>query len=249
MDKPNAINPLAKFLILIVLSVMVFQISDPAYMVLFVAVVIVAKVLTDARSTLTKGVMWFAFAIFLAQVIFNHSGDIAITILFLDVNWGGIVTGVLIAGRFLALITMSWIFVATTRASDFSSALISSGMPYRFAYLPALAMRFVPVFQVELSAVRDAQVTRGLRLDKSIKGIVRAARYTTMPMLISAMSKVNTLAASMTGRGFGAYPKRTLLKPLRMTMWDILLVISSIALAVAIIYFSRCYEIDSLVHI
>ncbi len=249
MGRPHAVNPLAKFLTLIVLSVMVFQISDPAYMVMFVAVVILAKVFTNARSTFTKGVMWFAFAIFLAQVIFNHSGEVALRILFLDVNWGGIETGVLIAGRFMALITMSWIFVATTRASDFSSALISSGAPYRFAYLPALAMRFVPVFQMELSAVREAQVTRGMKLDKSIKGIFRAARYTTMPMLISAMSKVNTLAASMTGRGFGAYPKRTLLKPLRMTAWDILLVISTIALAIAIIYFSRCYEIDSIIHI
>lgn len=239
-DVAARLNPITKALLLVMCSVLVLLISDPIHMLVFVACVMVAKERYRARGVMTKGITVFAATIFLAQVIFNHSGEGIADWYVFEVTTGGVYDGVTIAGKFLSLIMMSWVFVATTTPSELSSALISARFPYRYAFLPALSMRFVPVFRFELATVREAQVIRGLRLDKSLRGLIRSARYTTMPMLMTAMSKVNSVAASMTGRGFGMFPTRTQLKPLAMTRYDFaFLAVSSLMVSLAYIV-TRC---------
>lgn len=239
----HGLNPISKVALLVMLSVLVILLTDPAHMVIFVCCVFVVKQWYGARGVVTKGITLFAFTIFLAQVIFNHSGTVVAEYSVLSVTTGGLKDGVSIAGKFLSLIMMSWVFVATTTAYELSSALSTARFPYRYAFLPALAMRFVPVFRFELGTVREAQTTRGLKLDASLKGIVRSARYTTIPMLMTAMARVNSIAASMTGRGFGMSRTRTLLKPVHFTRWDLAFVIASSSLTVVAYLVSRCPEL------
>ncbi len=234
------LNPITKALLLVMCSVLVLLISDPVHMTAFAVLVLVAKERFGARGVMTKGIAMFAGTIFLAQVVFNHSGDGVASWYVFEVTTGGIADGLTIAGKFLSLIMMSWIFVATTTPAELSSALTTAGFPYRYAFLPALSMRFVPVFRFELATVREAQVTRGLRLDRSLRGIVRSARYTTMPMLMTAMSRVNSVAASMSGRGFGMYATRTQLKPTQMTAHDIAFLAASAAALALAFFVARC---------
>ena len=237
------LNPIAKLLTLVMLSVMVVMISSPAAMVVFVVIVLSAKQYFGTRGIFAKGVMGFALAIFLAQIAFNHSGEEIFSVSFLRITAGGIDSGIAIAGKFLSLIMMSWIFVATTKPNALSSALISSGVPYRYGYLPALAMRFVPVFEMELNSVREAQIVGGLRLDKSVRGLIRSAKYTVLPMFFTAMFKVNSLAASMTGRGFGAHPKRTLLQPSRVTTWDAAFMIFTLTTVTCVVFLENYLDL------
>ncbi len=239
-------NPVSKIVMLVIASILVIMISTPVVMVGMVVAVMVAKQHFRARGIFTKGVVGFAFAIFAAQILFNHSGETVLSTTLLSITEGGISSGVTIAGKFLCLIMMSWMLVGTTRASELSASLMSVGVPYRYAYLPALAMRFVPIFQFELNSVREAQTVRGLRLDRSLKGLVRSARYTALPMFFSAMFKVNALAASMTGRGFGSHPERTLLHPSRPSMADAAAALAMSGLAVAIVLVDRCVSTGQL---
>jgi len=240
----TGLNPVAKMLLLISFSVLVLLMGDVVYLLLLVGTIIALKHILRARSALSKTVFGFSIAIFLTQVLFNHAGEEIASLGPLEVTAGGVTTGVLIAAKFLALISMSWIFVATTMATDLSAALTSSGFPYRYAFLPALSMRFVPVFQLEYSVVRDSQAVRGLRLERSLRGIIRSARYTMRPMLFLAMSKVNSLASSMTGRGFGAHPTRTLLKPMRPSARDAAVVAAGILVACAIFISERVLPLE-----
>jgi len=228
------LNPVAKLLLLISFSVLVLLMGDVVYLLVLVVVVLALKQVFKARSVLSKTVFGFSIAIFLAQALFNHAGNELASLGPLEITTGGVTTGLLIAAKFLCLISMSWLFIATTRPADLSAALISSGFPYRYAFLPALSMRFVPVFQFEYSVVRDSQAVRGLRLEKTLRGIIRSVRYTMTPMLFLAMSRVNHLAASMTGRGFGAYPTRTLMRPMRPSAKDAVIVAAGMALACAV---------------
>jgi energy-coupling factor transporter transmembrane protein EcfT len=239
----RTINPLAKLLLLITLSVLVLLVHQLVFVVVMATGAIISILWYRVTNSFTRGAMAFALAIFVAQVLFNHTGDTLLNISVTRVTIGGVESGLTIAGKFVVLIGMSWVFVATTRSSELSSALISTGIPYRYAYLPSLAMHFVPTFQFELGTVREAQVTRGLRLDRSLRGLIRSVKYTTTPMLLSAMSKVNSLAASMTGRGFGAFRTRTLLNPLRMTAVDAVVVIGAIIAAAIVILIDRRVEI------
>ena len=239
------LNPVSKLSILITMSVLVLLTGSPYLMLFMVAFVLAVKQYFGTKGRFSKGVLGFAVAIFIAQILFNRSGEQVASLWIFAVTTGGISSGVAISGKFLCLIMMSWVFVATTKPSEFSSSLIGAKVPYRFAYLPALAMRFVPIFEMELSSVREAQVVRGLRLDGSLKGLIRSARYTVLPMFFLAMHKVNSLAASMTGRGFGASNKRTQLHPWNLSLWDIAVMASAVAMAVSLLLLDRCQAIPS----
>jgi energy-coupling factor transport system permease protein len=224
---------------------MVFLISDPIFMIVIVALVLVLKQIYVTRSMVVRGIIVFAVFIFIAQIIFNRSGEELYQLWILKVSEGGISSGIMFAGRFLSLVAMSWVFVVTTTASGLSSALTSAGIPYRYAYLPGLAMRFVPTFQFELASVREAQVTRGLKLQKGLRGLIRSVKYTLTPMLVLAVSKVNSLASSMTGRGFGAYPKRTMLEPNRMGAWDIATIAAAALLVMVVAASDRMMDLSA----
>jgi len=236
-NRPSRMNPVTKLAVLVSLSVVVLLLSSEAYVLIFlIAALIAERIFGGGRRAIVRGATMFAIAIFVAQVLFNHSGEELARLWIIGVTTGGIAWGIIIAGKFLTLITMSKTFVSTTRASDLSAALTSAGLSNRAAFMPALAMRYVPVFQLELATVREAQATRGMRLDKSIRGIIRSVRYTTLPMLYVALSKVNTLASSMVGRGFGAFRTRTLLRAWRMTSWDVAVAVVVIALGVVLFF-------------
>lgn len=241
----HGLNPVSKLGMLITMSVLVLLTSSPFTMLLIVISVLAAKQWFGTKGRFTKGVMGFALAIFIAQIMFNRTGDELASLWMVSVTTGGVNSGVTIAGKFLSLIMMSWIFVATTKPSEFSSSLIGVKVPYRYAYLPALAMRFVPIFELELSSVREAQVVRGLKLDRSLKGLIRSARYTVLPMFFSAMYKVNSLAASMTGRGFGASGERTQLHPKNLSGWDMAVMMATVVMAALLFLVDRCHGMPS----
>jgi energy-coupling factor transport system permease protein len=236
-------NPLAKLIVLVVFSVMVFLITEPIFMIAIVATALCVKQIYVRRSIVARGIILFALAIFLAQIIFNHSGEDIFKVSVLRITMGGVSSGIMFAGRFLSLLAMSWVFVVTTTTSSLSSALTSAGLPYRYAFLPALAMRFVPTFQFELTSVREAQVTRGLKLGKGLRGLIRSVKYTLTPMLVLAVSKVNALASSMTGRGFGAFPKRTMLEPNPMRARDAALVLGALCMAAVVVILDRSLDL------
>ena len=243
VTRGRSTNPLAKLVMLVMFSVMIFLITEPLFMIVIVAIVLCLKQIYVNRSLVARGILMFALTIFLAQIIFNHSGREVFEVSILRVTAGGVSSGIMFAGRFLSLLAISWVFVVTTTASSLSSALTSAGVPYRYAFLPALAMRFVPTFQFELTSVRDAQVTRGLKLGKGLAGLLRSVKYTLTPMLVLAISKVNALASSMTGRGFGAFPKRTMLAPNVMGARDAAFVLGALVLAIIVVVFDRSLDL------
>ena len=238
---PEKINPVVKLIALILGAGMVFLIDSVFMLFCFVIVLISLKLIYDIKGRFGKGIVALVIAIFLAQIIFVPKGKVIAEIWVFNLTSGSILTGFLIAGRFFSLITMSWIFVGTTEPKYLASGLANIGVPYRYSFLLILAMRFAPIFQFELSNVQEAQKIRGLKIDKGLKGLIKSIRYTTLPLLFSALSKVNTLASSMEGRGFGAYKEKTFLHPVKFTLWDAVLTALLILFSFEIFWINHYY--------
>jgi energy-coupling factor transport system permease protein len=69
--------------------------------------------------------------------------------------------------------------------------------------------------------VYNAQLARGVRYDvRSPSRFLVLARQFVLPLLVSALGKVDALAVSMEGRCFGKYPTRTFLREVRATWLD-----------------------------
>ncbi len=235
----DKINPVVKLIALVIGAVMVFLVDSVMILISFVLLLILLKVIYSVKGRFGRGIVFLVVAIFLAQVIFVPEGETLLDLWLFNITSGSLINGILISGRFFSLITMSWIFVGTTEPRDLSSALSNLGIPYRYSFLLIIAMRFAPIFQFELSNVQQAQKIRGLKIDNNVRGLIRSVRYTTMPLLYSAMSKVNTLASSMEGRGFGMYDKKTFLHPIIFSKWDALLTLSFIIFSVEIYLLNR----------
>ncbi len=122
----------------------------------------------------------------------------------------GLLAGAGMALRFLVVLSSSLLFVHVVDPDRLAGTLIRCGIPYRYGYLLILSLRFVPFFRRELRVVREAQRVRGLSPSvRSLRGIRQAIRYTFVPVLVSGLMRVDSIALSMKGRCFGLYRRRT----------------------------------------
>ncbi len=177
-------------------------------------------------------------AFFLLQALFVRRG----TPLFYLWPWGGgawpvtvdgVRAGVIVGGRFLAIILLSMLTVATTDPSQLAYALMRAGLPYRYGFALVTALRLAPLFELEASTVYEAQLARGVRYDvRSPVRLWTLLRQLLLPLLVSALGKVDALAVSMEGRAFGRYPTRTFVRQVQMTRID-LLALLALGIAVA----------------
>ena len=162
-------------------------------------------------------VLIFAALLFVAQALSIREGATLFTF-GVPITDAGLLAGASMSLRFLVILTSSFLFVTVTDPDRLAHVLIRAGIPYRYGYVLILALRFVPFFRSELRTVHEAQRMRGLRTSvRSLGGIRKAIRYTFIPVLVSGLMRVDSIAMSMKGRAFGLHPTRTHgpLEPLR----------------------------------
>jgi energy-coupling factor transport system permease protein len=212
------LHPLAKLCWLAGLSISLFLVASPVWVVTALLLTIIAFPLAGLslrrdvrgiRFLTTMGIMLFSL-----QVLFNHTGssilDLTLGPVNLSITEGGVANGIYVGGRFLTLVLMSYVFVLTTDPSALAYSLMRIGLPYRYGFVLITALRLAPIFEVESNTVYQAQLTRGVEYDvHSPRKFVTLARQLILPLLVSALSKVDDLAVSMEGRCFGKYPTRT----------------------------------------
>lgn len=237
-------NPLTKLLVLLVYSIAIFTFDGlEVELLCFLALLaIMLFIRSKAAMSLITSKYFISFAVLLVaiQVLFSAGGDLIFRFplgpLNVDITTMGILVGLIVAFRFMTIIMASGIFVATTDPNELAYALMKAGLPYRFGFMLVTAIRFVPVFESEAGTVRSAQIARGLDIDKGgISGVIKAARYTLMPLVVSALSKVDVLVISMEGRAFGIQRTRTFTRSVRFTTLDAIVIIATIALTALLI--------------
>lgn len=163
-----------------------------------------------------------ALLIALLQVVFLERGSVVLVIGPLSVTDQALLRGVYLGTRFLVVILLSYLFVLTTSPNQLAYALMRAGLPYRFGFTLVTALRLIPIFEEEALTVYRAQLVRGVSYrQKKITTLIKAFRMLLLPMLISAMSKVDALAVSMEGRCFGRYPTRTYYKQWERSSWNL----------------------------
>jgi energy-coupling factor transport system permease protein len=160
------------------------------------------------------------------QVLFVRQGAVLIQVGSLIVTADGVEAGIYVAGRFISVVLLSYLFVLTTDPNDLAYALMRAGLPYRYGFALVTALRLVPVFEQEGQIVYSAQLARGVQYDvRSPRRFLTLARQFFMPLLVSALGKVDALAVSMEGRCFGKYPTRTFLREIHPTRLDVIAVV------------------------
>lgn len=166
-------------------------------------------------------VISFSLLIFVAQVLFVRDGRTIVSV-GVTVTDRGLLLGGEMALRFLVIVSSSLLFVRVTDPDRLARAIMGPWVPYRYAFVLVLALRFVPFFREEYRTVREAQRVRGLdRPIRSVRDLRRSIRYTVLPVLTAGLVRVDTIAISMKGRGFGLYSRRTITRRERWRAVDL----------------------------
>jgi energy-coupling factor transport system permease protein len=240
----HRLHPLIKAGWLLVGTVFVFAVHSP--WIILAVLVVTLLAFPVARLTLGKtwGIRTFtvtALLLALIQILFVRTGPVLIRTGVCLVTVGGIEAGVYVAARFLSVVFLSYLFVLTTDPNGLAYSLMQVGVPYRYGFVLITALRLVSVFEREGQIVYQAQLARGVRYDtRSLRRFLNLARQFFLPMLVSALSKVDALAISMEGRCFGKYPSRTFLRETNFTRQDViaigllsLVIVAAVSLSVA----------------
>jgi len=172
-------------------------------------------------------ILFFASFIFIIQILFRQQGLPIWQIHFgqwsLGIWSGGLWQGLVLTLRFLSLIGVSFLFVATTDPMKLVQGLIQAGLPYRWGFMLITALRFIPGYQDDFRQVRLAIRLKGIRYDGfTLARMMNMLRYLLIPLLSTTINRVDTLSMSMDGRAFGLYNKRTFLNPLPFTKKDLI---------------------------
>jgi len=233
----HRLHPLVKMAWLLFGTVLVFVVRSPWVVLAAVAMLVLAFPLTGLRLGSVRGTRLFittALLLGLLQILFVHEGGMLMQIGPVAITVGGLQAAAYVAGRFLSVILLSYLFVLTTEPNDLAYALMRAGVPYRYGFALITALRLVPVFEQEGQTVYQAQLARGVRYDvRSPRRFVTLARQFFLPLLVSALGKVDALAVSMEGRCFGKYPTRTFVREVHATRLDGLAVSLLLATALA----------------
>ncbi len=240
----HRLNPLTKFLVLILIVIFAVTIvSDITSLCVFgfllLGFVGAGISLRYAFGRLRR-LLTFILLIAVVQLLFTPYGTVLFYLIpplapgfgpFFPITVTGIVNAINLAFRLINIVLASALFVASTDPSRFAAALTSLRIPYRYGYTLVLALRLVTLFDDESNTVQAAQRARGIPLDQGvIRGFLHRIQYTFMPILFSALGRVDSLTLAMDGRGFGFAPTRTYLDFPEFMKKDWMIIVLSILL-------------------
>jgi energy-coupling factor transport system permease protein len=216
--------------------------------------------MSGVKLRLTKGrtkfVILFSILLFLVQILVTTNGVLLGYIIpqigpigpYFTVTDFGIERGLALSIRFLLLIFSSMLFVSVTDPTLLAHSLTRLRIPYRYSFSLVIALRFLPLFDLENHAVRMAQKSRGITPEVTgLRKIIRTIQYTFFPLLVSALSRVDSLSMSMDGRGFGYSGDRTYLRKSEWTTIDTLFFVLTVSFLVLCVFLAMGYlpEISS----
>jgi energy-coupling factor transport system permease protein len=232
------LNPLSKLCVVVSWSIGLFLIDGIAIQAFGLGFILAMDYAIGSKSLrpflFSRFVVMLGGTILLMQMLFTPSGNvlwaIPISWLHLAVTDQGILRGILLTLRFLNVVLMGGVFVATTDPVSLVHSLMKAGVPYRYGFMILMMLRFIPLFEEERATIGNAQKMRGLELDRGgLRKLVLSIRYTILPLVVSALSKADVLEISMEGRAFGYKDTRTFLSTESCMFLDKGLIVASLA--------------------
>ena len=119
--------------------------------------------------------------------------------------------------RLAIMVLVSFILIWTTDIRDLMVGLTHIGLPYRFAFAVFMALRFLPLIQQEVDAVRAAHAIRGRASKSALSHRFRLLQRYLFTVIVNGLRKAESTAVAVESRGFGSYPTRTYVKDFHWT--------------------------------
>ncbi len=203
------VDPRVKILFLIVVMILIFlsRSLDQLFLLEFLILLVIFD-----HGLLKK---WLKFTV---SVIFFLI--IIIGINYLIVSPGNVSAAIEAGFRILCFFSLMFWFSSSVQPDHLAQALTSLKLPYSLSWQLATAYRFIPLFETETKRVVEAQLSRGIPLDKGIFPRIKGSINLVIPLLANTLIKSDQLAEALVTRSWDPRKKRTNLYPLKMHSYD-----------------------------
>lgn len=203
----HRMNPVAKLLCALLVSVACFATGNMLYIACLLALGLAASVscgMASRTAGLVKAVVLFSIILAVIQVLSTPVGAELVPL-----PWGYIGTGSLLAAartvlRLVAAAIPLFLVFYVTKLNDLSNALVKClHVPYRYAFTFTSTIKFIPVFMNDMKGIMEAQTARGVEFDTdSLAKKVKLMVPLCVPLLVSSVRKANSTAIAAEVRGF-----------------------------------------------
>jgi len=162
---------------------------------------------------------------------------------FLSISKESLLYGLGMSFRLAMMMISGMIFISSTKVEEFSWGLHKLGLPFRVSFALSLAFRLVPTFAQTAQTIIQAQLARGLDLDKG-GFILKIKKYIPLiiPILAYAIKKTDLLAQALEAKGFGNKETRTHYLEFKASIIDYL----AVAVLISLLIFSILLRISGL---
>ena len=131
----------------------------------------------------------------------------------LPVTTGAIDFGLVLTLRFMVLICAFQLFVISTQPRDIVHTMERMRIPIDYTLMFLIALRFIPILQIEGKRIHEAQLARGYNPGTGLLGKFRSIAPVVIPLVSNALSRANVLGLTIDIRGYRT-GKRTRLREL-----------------------------------
>ncbi|HEX9268649.1 MAG TPA: energy-coupling factor transporter transmembrane component T [Candidatus Limnocylindria bacterium] len=235
-------DPAMKLGVALGLSLLLVLVIDPITPLVFLALASIAALALGGMRAASLGrtlvpllVVALGFVWTNAVFAVPRPGDVPVGLGPFRVSGSGLLFGLGIAMRGLAIGMLSIVAVRTSDPAALAASLVRNArVPYRLAYALLAALRFFPFVGDEYQQLGLARRMRGLA-PRSPRARVEAFIGRIVPLLSDAARRATRLAVAMDARGFAGATARTAYRETPVTGADWIFVAVALAIAAAIV--------------
>ena len=193
-----------------------------------------------------KPILFLIVFTFLLHIFFTKEGEILWDFGWLEIYEGGLRQGIYISLRFTFLILITTLLTLTTSPISLTDGLEQMLSPFKKVKLPvhelalmmSISLRFIPTLMDETGKIMKAQAARGVDFTTGpIKERIKSVVPLLVPLFVSSFKRAEELAIAMEARGYRGGEGRTKYRVLSWGIIDTILILSLLALSLALFYF------------
>jgi len=179
-----------------------------------------------------KGLTKMSFFLFILQLLVIRDGDAILTLGSFTITDLAIQKGLLLVLRLMGATLPLSILISVTNLNDLSNAMVKYlHIPYKYAFTFTSAIRFIPIFSIEMSGIIESQQARGV--DFEVKNPFKKLGMILplcFPLLISSVRKIESTATAAELRGFYLRTRACCTKVYKIHFRDIIFILIGAAL-------------------
>ncbi|WP_047983533.1 energy-coupling factor transporter transmembrane component T [Ornithinibacillus californiensis] len=213
-----ALHPLTKFYLAVFITVSVIIVPSYlfayAWFPILIIIAAIAGVAKSFISFISKTLLILLAIVFLMQLFFYPGDSVIGTWWIFEMSSEGLQYGLKLTSRILAIGAAFILFFRIVDVKDFVKALEDIGLPPTGAYIVLSTLQIIPEMRRQSNTIMEAQKTRGVETEGSLKVRAKAFFPTLTPLILSSIASTEERAITLESRAFSAPGPKTSLHQL-----------------------------------